>query len=429
MNYYQIFTQIQIDKRKAFIILVLYWVGISCTTQNEIEIPEHLSRIQNLVIIQPTSEPAYDIELIHSAEIKDLSATSEWFVDWSNDFWAFSGGDSWFGGLEVDDTGRIYVGNRSTKRIQVFNSTGSYLSSVGGEGDGPGEFNGIKEIKIHNNQLFAFDFLQFRTTFYSLDSLNVVEVKNAYLNRAPNIEELQGRFSNGYHLIDEERFLVRYVEQIANANVGTPKYNLDKIRPGNYYIVNSEGEVVSEQLFELKSLKHITADVEGRHIWNFMPVPFLNQPLIYISDDGHIVSANSDEPLIQLFTPNGEYLRAFYLSLEKRPLLRYELLSMYGDESEANQHLLQNAELPATWPALEDIIMDDKNRLWISTITVSDKRTYTWWVLQDTGELLTTFSWPGNRSIEKIKDGYVYVRETEESTGQQTVVKYRVEMD
>jgi len=415
------------DKRKAFIILVLYWVGTSCTTQNEIEIPEHLSRIQNLVIIQPTSEPAYDIELIHSAEIKDLSATSEWFVDWSNDFWAFSGGDSWFGGLEVDDTGRIYVGNRSSNRIQVFNSTGRYLSSVGGEGNGPGEFNGITEIKIQNNQLFAFDFLQFRTTVFSLDSLNMVEVKNAYLNRAPNIEELQGRFSNGYHLIDEERFLVRYVEQIANANVGTPKYNLDKIRPGNYYIVNSEGEVVSEQLFELKSQKNITADVEGRHIWNFMPLPFLNQPLIYISDDGHIVSANSDEPLIQLFAPNGEYLRAFYLQLEKRPLIMDELLSMYGGESKVNQYLLQNAELPDTWPAIGDFIMDDENRLWISTITDSDNRTYTWWVLKDTGELLTTFRWPRNRTIEKIKDGFVYSRETEETTGQQTIAKYRVE--
>jgi len=414
--------------KKITIFLPLLLLVFSCSAEKEQSIPGHLDQLENVIVVHPTSKPAHDIELIHSAEIKDLSATSEWFVDWSNDFWAFSGGDSWFGGLEVDDSGRIYVGNRASNRIQVFNSTGRYLSSVGGEGNGPGEFNGITEIKIQNNQLFAFDFLQFRTTFYSLDSLNVVEVKNAYLNRAPNIEELQGRFSNGYHLIDEERFLVRYVEQIANANVGTPKYNLDKIRPGNYYIVNSEGEVVSEQLFELKSLKHITADVEGRHIWNFMPVPFLNQPLIYISDDGHIVSANSDEPLIQLFAPNGEYLRGFYLQLEKRPLIRDELLSKYGGESKVNQHLLQNAELPDTWPALGDIIMDDENRLWISTITESEDVTYKWWVLQDTGELLATFSWPENRSIEKIKDGFLYARETKESTGQQTVVKYRVEM-
>ena len=76
-----------------------------------------------------------------------------------------------------------------------------------------------------------------------------------------------------------------------------------------------------------------------------MPVPFLNQPLISISDNGHIIAANSDEPLIQLFAPNGEYLRAFYLPLEKRVLLKDELLRRYGVESKVNQHLLQNAEL------------------------------------------------------------------------------------
>lgn len=403
-------------------------MSVFCTTEEE-AVPEDLGHIQNLVIIQPTSEPAHDIGLIHAAEVTDIPATREWFVDWSDDFWALSGGDSWFGGLEVDDSGRIYVGNRSTNRIQVFDSMGRYLTNVGGEGNGPGEFSGITEIKVQNNQLFAFDFLQFRTTFFSLDSLKLDQVKEAYLSRAPDVEELNGWFSSGYHLIDDERFLVRYVKELANANIGTPKYNLDKMRPGKYYIVNSEGEVVSEQLFELKSQKNITADVEGRHLWNFMPVPFLNQPLITISDDGHIVSANSDEPLIQLFAPNGEHLRAFYLPIEKRPLKRDELLNMYGEGSKVNQHLLQNAELPEKWPAMGHIIIDDENHLWISTISDSAKLTYTWWVLQDTGKLLATFRWPGNRTIEKIKGGYVYTRETDEETGQQTVVKYRIQMN
>lgn len=404
------------------------FLGYFCSTEKEEKIPEYLDHLENVIVVQTTSKPAHDIELIHSAELTDLSATSEWFVDWSDDFWALSGGDTWFGGLEVGDAGRIYVGNRSTNRIQVFDSTGSYLSNIGGEGNGPGEFNSITEIKIQNNHLFAFDFLQFRTTIFSLDPLKLDQVKEAYLSRAPDVEELNGWFSSGYTLIDEERYLVRYVDQIANTNIGTPKYNLDKTRTGKYFIVNSEGEVVSDLLFELNSLKNITADLEGRLIWNLRPVPFLNQPLVSISDNGHIASANSEEPLIKLFAPNGEFIRAFYLSLEKRPIIRDELLRMYGVESKVNQHLLQSAELPDTWPALGDIIMDDKNRLWISTITDSDKRTYTWWVLQDTGELLATFSWPENRSVEKIKDGFLYARETEESTGQQTVVKYRVEM-
>jgi len=428
MNINCIVTCSESVRIKMLIILVLYWVGISCTTQNEIEIPEHLSRIQNLVIIQPNSESAPTIELIRDVVINDENVSGSWYHDNSSTGLAFLE-VFWFAGLEIDDSGRIFVGNSLEKKIQIFDKDGKHLINIGREGNGPGEFNGITEIKIQSNQLIAFDFLQFRVTFFSLDSLNVDKVNNAYLSRTPDIEELNGWFSNGYHLIDDERFLVKYVKELVNANVGTPTYNLDKPRHGNYYIVNSEGEVVSDMLFSLRGEKIITANVEARHLFNFHSVPFLNQPLITISDDGHIASANSEEPLIKMYAPNGDYLRAFYLPMQKKALLRDELLLIYGEVDEENENLLKHAELPETWPALEDIIMDDKNRVWISTITVSDKRTYTWWVLQDTGELLTTFSWPGNRSIEKIKDGYVYVRETEESTGQQTVVKYRVEMD
>ncbi|TVQ03150.1 MAG: 6-bladed beta-propeller [Balneolaceae bacterium] len=415
--------------KKITLIQTLIFGLSYCTTEESKNIPDHLNDLEQLIVVQPNSEPAYSIEFIRSAEIHHSSATNKWFVDWSNDFWAFSGGDYWFAGLEVDDSGRIYVGNRAAHTIQVFDSDGLFLTETGGEGNGPGEFNGISDIKIQNNQLLAFDFLQFRTTFYSLDPLNVAEVKNAYLSRTPDIYELNGWLSSGFKFIDDERFLVRYVDEYANTNVGTPQYNLDKIRPGRYYIVDREGKVVSEMLFELISQTHITADVEGRHLWNWSTVPFLNQPLVSISDDGYIISANSEEFLIKMFAYNGDYIRAFYIPLEKKTLTRDELLNMYGDAGKATQHLLQNAELPEIWPALGNIILDDENRLWVSTIPESDNLIYEWWILLDTGDLLAKFRWTGNRSIEKIKNGYLYTRETEESTGIQTIVKYRIEMD
>ncbi|NBC02197.1 MAG: 6-bladed beta-propeller [Bacteroidetes bacterium] len=401
-------------------LLILF--SLTNCSPPEAEIPEHLNELENLVVTQPNSEPVSSIELIRDAVIDDRNATRTWFT---YDF----GEGHWFAGLEVDDSGRIYVGNGAEMMIQVFDSTGRHLVNIGSEGNGPGEFKGITEIKIESNQLYAYDFLQFRTTFFSIDSLKVDEVKKAYLSRAPDVEELTGWLSNGIKLIDDERFLVRYMDEYANAFVGTPKYNLDKPRPGRYYIVDREGKVVSKMFFELKDHKIITADVEGRHLSNFRRLPFLNQPLTSISSDGHILSANSEESLIKMYAPNGDYLRAFYIPFERKTLERDELTSMYTDLNTRNQNLLQHAELPEKWPALADIILDDENRLWISTIPDREDLTFKWWVLEDTGDLLAKFSWPGNRSIEKIKDGYLYARETEESTGLQTIVKYRVEMN
>lgn len=411
-----------------FICSLLLLLLLTNCSSPPAEIPDHIKELENLVIIQPNSEPAFSIEFTRETVIDDSDATRTWFHDVTSSGFAFGGAD-WFAGLEIDDSGRIYVGNHLATTIQVFDSTGLYLANVGREGNGPGEFNGILDINIQSNQLYAFDSFQFRTTFFSLDSLEVDEVKNAYLNRAPNIDELTGWHAQKIRLVDADTFLVGYMDDLRNSIVGSPKYNMDKERPVRYYLVDREGKVLTEMFFELMDHKNIVAVVEGRHLSNLSPVPFLNTPLISISSDGQILSANSEESLIKMYDSNGDYLRAFYLPIEKKIIVREELIELYGEGDEENENLLQNAEPPEKWPALGDIVIDDKNRLWISTIPVNDNLTYEWWVLQETGELLAKFRWPGNRSIEKIKDGYLYARETEESTGMQTIVKYRVKIE
>uniref|UniRef100_UPI0035663D94 hypothetical protein n=1 Tax=Rhodohalobacter sp. TaxID=1974210 RepID=UPI0035663D94 len=71
------------------------------------------------------------------------------------------------------------------------------------------------------------------------------------------------------------------------------------------------------------------------------------------------------------------------------------------------------------------LVVDNENRIWVSTI-VEDFDIYEWWVLENTGEVITKFDWPRDEPIEVIKNGYVYTRQIEEETGLQQVVKYRI---
>jgi hypothetical protein len=142
---------------KPLLLFLLAGIALACGADDctIVEIPDYLKDLENLIIVQPNSEPVYEIDFIQTAEIEHSSATDNWFVDWSDEFWAFSGGDYWFAGIEVDDSGRIYVGNRAAHTIQVFDADGLFLTEKGGEGRGPGEFNGISDIKIQDNQLLA----------------------------------------------------------------------------------------------------------------------------------------------------------------------------------------------------------------------------------------------------------------------------------
>lgn len=119
--------------RMAYLVLTVQMIGFtSCTFQDEESIPENLRDLQNLVIIQHKSSPESSVKFIRDLIIDDRNATGSWYTDTSSGF-AFAGAD-WFAGLEVDDTGKIFVGDHREKVIYVFDSTGKYLQKLGGEG-------------------------------------------------------------------------------------------------------------------------------------------------------------------------------------------------------------------------------------------------------------------------------------------------------
>jgi|AntRauTorcE11897_2_1112592.scaffolds.fasta_scaffold09350_3 hypothetical protein len=219
------------------------------------------------------------------------------------------------------------------------------------------------------------------------------------------------------------------MDERRNANFATEKYNLDQERPVRYYLMDSEGKITSDMIDELKDTRNITAVVDGYHLFNIRALPFLQQPLISISDKGNIFTANSDEPLIKMYEDNGDYLKSFYFPTEMMSINRDEIIDIFSEEDEQNKNLLLHAELPEKWPALSSIVIDDENNLWISTISDNEDLLHEWLVLEDTGELIANFEWPHDEPIEVVKNGKMYTRQTDEETGLQRVVRYRIEIE
>jgi len=60
--------------------------------------------------------------------------------------------------LGLDSKGNVYVSDTGAFRVQVFDSEGKFLSSVGEMGDGPGQFARVKGIALdRENRLYAAD--------------------------------------------------------------------------------------------------------------------------------------------------------------------------------------------------------------------------------------------------------------------------------
>jgi len=61
-----------------------------------------------------------------------------------------------------DENGNLYLSDGNQKKIHVYRFNGEFISSLGREGRGPGEFSGLSSkglaIDNENNQICALDF-------------------------------------------------------------------------------------------------------------------------------------------------------------------------------------------------------------------------------------------------------------------------------
>ena len=70
---------------------------------------------------------------------------------------------SMFSGVAVDPRGRILVWEAGEAEISVFDSTGRYLRTVGGSGEGPGEYRSISYVGVGPPYIHVFEYHEGRT--------------------------------------------------------------------------------------------------------------------------------------------------------------------------------------------------------------------------------------------------------------------------
>lgn len=406
--------------RSFFVGILILVVG--CISQKT-DIPEHIKDTTNLKVFSSDTELRGEISLIHQAAYK---APKQYMLEWYDESIDFY---DWLAGVEIDSNGRLYIADARAKKVHVFQSDGSYIKSMGGEGRGPGEFVGITETEIVDDHLLVYDFMGSRASYFSQDSLAVVSSET--ILPAVNQDEIEAIDTWLRQVMiprSDGTYLAMFLEQIRDARVNSSSYNLDKDRPAKYYIMNEDSKIISEEVLEThKKYEILTTKVEGEHESSFRSLPFLGRSMIRISDSNHIYSTWTDDFLIKVYGPDGNYKRGIYYPMSRKNIRRKEILSMVGKD-DYNREVIEHAELPLKWPVIRSMVVDDKDRLWVSTI-IEEEGARQWWVLENTGELVTKFKWPDNRSIEAVKDGHAYVLETHMQTGQQTVVKYEIEID
>lgn len=388
------------------LLLLLSVLYTGCAVGDEANIPQHVKSLDSLTIYPADAQPVREIQLIRE---QTFGSSDEVLI-------------GTLGGMAVDESNRVLIADPEQHTIHIIQPGGNYLTHIGRQGRGPGEFVSVFPTII-SNRLFVYDALQGRVSVYWLDPIELSHTLNLNQVIPDSTEELSGLRLPNLFVRDDGKFLVSF-EPLFRTPPTSSGQKIDHLRR-IYYIMDDKGNIISEKIFQQRANIWLTARIDGR-IQKATGFSFLGKSLIAVSENGHIFSAWSKDFLIEVRDPNGEYLRAFYYPYNNLPLTQKMVLKSQED-SEYRQRIIRQNDLPETWPALNSMLIDDENRLWVSSI-VEDFEVYEWWVLKDTGELLARFTWPRNKSIEEVKNGYLYARETDEETGLQQIVRYRIEM-
>lgn len=319
----------------------------------------------------------------------------------------FSGGSK----IAVDSRGSVYMVNQTENVVNVFDSTGTKLENIGREGRGPGEFAAIGGMDIFGNKVLVND--------ASLLRLQIFSIPSGELEKITKIKPQKGR--------DDLRFGRPSVVYFHSDSTYLANYALknDEERSNfGYYILDSETEISSDIIFKILRPKYHQFTMSNG-MASGMSLPFSDEGIWAINDDSQLYHANTSQFLIKIYDTNGEYQKAFFHPFDHDPLEEDEVLNDIHENWHKN---IREVSFPDYWPALQTLLVDDKNRIWVSTI-VDDHSVYEWWVLDDTGELLGTFTWPRNRPIEVIKNDRLYVRLTDREKGVKQVIRYDIEIN
>lgn len=391
----------------ASLLLLISCTNDSSVDERNIELPAHISNIENVIEITPQNQEPDTVVLTREVVFE---SNMDVFIN------------GYITRLAVDEDDRVYIGatRMGHAAVYAFDPDGNFITEIGGYGRGPGEFQSIRSLEIVNNRLYLFCSILHKVSMFDLDDFSHIRDRLIKWGEVNEADSIARRLNFDQLLVTHDDNLIIRLQALALFR------ETDK-RAVYYRRVSDEGVISPDNLLEKKRFKLYFHVNEGRDVP--FPMPFTRSSLVSITKEGHFLTNWTEDFLIKVYDDDGNYERAFYYQLENPALSLNDF-----DLSRDRQRALDQYELPENWPVIHTMELDNEDRLWVSTITESDS-TFQWYVLDQQKEVLARFQRPGTRRSRRvmsnpllfIQNGYFYTREVNYQQGISRIVKYKIE--
>jgi hypothetical protein len=249
------------------------------------------------------------------------------------------------GTFAVDSQGNVYIGDESDMAIKVFDARGKYLRSIGRQGNGPGEFQGIYQmVPVPDGRLLVTDVQARRTSFFSPDGqfLTSFQWKKNYSRLY--------LATNSTCTVDESVFTEsqneRWVKMI-DFN-GEEKLSFGKFTYPEFKMIQITGGAIA------------------------MSVPW-TPTSIFTGDDKRqwLYHSPGDKYVIDVYDQQGKLFRKVDRPYAPVPVTSEDINKIkarYTEKPESpGAKLFQQMELPKVKPVTDRLLVDSDGNLWLQT--------------------------------------------------------------
>jgi len=355
------------------------------------EIPAHIQSLENLTVFPGDAKPTYSMELV---PVQSFGNNDEFYA-------------RRIAGATEDDQGRVLITISALNyesSIHVFNDDGTYHSQLGRNGRGPGEYLAPYALQEIGGTIFVLDARNYQLIEYSTADYSFV--------RTTPIERWTPGLTTGFiQPRHDGHFLVLFPG--------------DRSKLGWQYrefqVMDADGNQMpfSPLVFPFGFSVGV-----GETIRPSMPISFLGQTLTALSDEDELITAWSRDFLIKTYDASGEYRSAIYYPIQSAVPFDF---NVYSKGSPFVPPAAGDIETPDTFPIIDRLMVDDEHNIWVSVPVDPQPEFVEWWILKKSGELLAKVELPRSKFIYDIRNGHVYGKKTNEETGTEYVVKYRME--
>lgn len=317
------------------------------------------------------------------------------------------------GDVAVDQLGRVYVVNNIKKNIHVYDPRGEQLTSIGNGGSDPGEFLNPGSLSVIGDSLYAFDLNLQRAYTFSLDTYELGQFINLSVAGSLGVDSLSRAQPEVKLVMNDGTYLIGY------QTVDAPDD-----RELHFYRLNASGKVISDQVMSHSSKNLYVDDTMTNMV--IMMLPYTRETLISPAPAKQIVTLYTEDFLIKIHDSTGVYQKAWRYPFENRLLNEADAVDRFTNVNE--RRAIRGADLPDTWPAVADLLIDKEGRIWVATIP-DNLENHRWYMLNANGEPKGWFELPVQSEIKAVDGNDIYVKRFNSRRYSDEVIKYRVQMN